>query len=45
MDSHLTKEIEIFVLSYNDEHQDIKPEVWISSFDSTEKITLTLDRK
>ena len=39
------KEIEIFVLSYNDEHQDIKPEVWISSFDSTEKITLTLDRK
>jgi hypothetical protein len=42
---YINKKIEIFVLGYNEEHQDIKPEVWISSFDAIEKITLTLDRK
>lgn len=42
---YVDKKIEIFVLGYNDEHQDIKPEVWISSFDATEKMQLTLTKK
>jgi len=42
---YVGKNIEIVVLGYNEEHQDIKPEVWISSFDAKEKMTLTLVRK
>jgi hypothetical protein len=42
---YINKEIEIFVLGYNEEHLDIKPEVWISSFDASEKIQLTLTKK
>jgi len=42
---YVNKEIEIYVLAYDEEHQSIDPEVWLSSFDPTEKIRLKLDRK
>lgn len=44
-EKYIGKDIEIVVLGYDEEHQDIKPEVWISSFDAAEKMSLTLSRK
>ena len=44
-DEYVNKEIEIYVLGYDEEHLDIKPKVWISSFDATQKIQLTLTKK
>jgi hypothetical protein len=45
IEEYIGKEIEIVVLGFDEEHQDIKPEVWISSFDATEKINLILERR
>jgi hypothetical protein len=41
---YVNKEIEIVVLAYDEKHQTIDPEVWISSFDPNEKIRLKLYR-
>ena len=43
-EEYVGKEIKIVVLGYDEEHNDIKPEVWISSFNPDEKVKLTLYR-
>lgn len=45
-DEYVGKEIEIFVMAYDEENTDIRPEVWISSFsDGKEIIKIELQRK
>ena len=40
---YIDKNIEVVVLAYDKEHQNINPEVWISSFDAKEKVELILE--
>lgn len=39
------KEIEVFVMGYDAENTDLKPEVWLSSHNTKEKIRIELTRK
>lgn len=41
----INKEIEVYVMAYDKENINLKPEVWISSFDATEKIRMELVRR
>ncbi len=44
-DDYVGKQIEIFVMAYDKENKDLKPEVWISSFnDGKERIRLELKK-